>query len=69
MDKIIFIFALIISIIFFYFADKRNNKISLWTGILLLSFIAGFRGESVGIDTQLYYNAFMHNFPNSWQFP
>lgn len=69
MDKIIFILILIISILFFYIANKKNNKFFLFAGILLLSFTAGFRGELVGIDTKFYYNAFVNNFPHSWQFP
>lgn len=68
MGNLLFFTSLIISILFFYLADKKNNKKIMICGIVILSLIAGFRGIKVGFDTAYYYDAFLRDFPKSWQF-
>lgn len=64
----LFFIVLIIDIVLFALAEKYNKKVFLIIGIILISLLSGLRGISVGVDTPSYYNAFIYNFPNSWQF-
>lgn len=68
MSKILFIIFIFFSILLFYLSDKKNNKFILILSIILISFIAGFRGINVGVDTKDYFYAFNNNFPRNWQF-
>lgn len=43
------------AIIFAYFAQKKNNKMLFWISTAFICFLAGMRGESVGLDTTTYY--------------
>ncbi len=64
----IFLGLLLLSIIFVFVSNKNNKFIYSAIAILLISFLAGFRGNSVGIDTGAYIDALVRNFPKSWQF-
>lgn len=68
LENFIFGICLILSFIFFVYADKTSNKKLLVLGIIILSLLSGFRGISVGFDTPYYYKAFIQDFPVSWQF-
>lgn len=68
MENFYFVFLLMPIIIMSYIAQKRNKKIFVYLSILYLSIIVGFRGINVGIDTKMYYNAIINNFPIKWQF-
>lgn len=49
-------------------SDKKNSKILLYIGIIILTLAAGLRNENVGVDTHAYIYSFNNNFPVSWQF-
>ena len=68
MSYLLFIIFLIIAILFAKKADKYEKKRYIYVSIIILSLIAGLRGKNVGIDTQYYYDAFVNDFPKSWQF-
>lgn len=68
MDKIFFIILVIISTYIAHRAVKKDKKFFLFFLIFILSFISGFRGEGVGVDTSEYYHAIINNFPDSWMF-
>lgn len=68
MGNFIFFGLLILGFFFISASNKKNRKFLLVIGVLIISIISGFRGINVGIDTAAYYNAFVNNFPKSWQF-
>lgn len=65
---VIFFFLIIIGLTISYFANKTQNKFYVWLLVLLLSVFSGFRGETVGVDTPLYYLHISSGFPHPWQF-
>ena len=68
MGNILYIFFILLALVFVLIADKKNKKVFLYISIIIFSLVSGLRGINVGIDTALYNNAFLHNFPYSWQF-
>lgn len=57
-----------ISLFFIVIAEKKNKKVYLVIGILIISLLSGLRGVNCGVDTKYYYNAFINRFPVKWMF-
>ncbi len=68
MTQIIYIFAILIALWLGYMAEKTNKKMLLYFLIALLTFVAGFRGISCGVDTPSYYENIIKGFPYPWMF-
>ncbi|MBE6149306.1 MAG: EpsG family protein [Firmicutes bacterium] len=68
MNSVLFLLFLALSVFLFFFADKKDDKKILIIAILIISLLAGLRGENVGVDTSAYMDAFVNQFPKSWQF-
>lgn len=56
----IFVYCLLfcMCIIFSIKANRTENKKYLWAIVIMMTFVAGFRGNDVGIDTQSYIKIF-----------
>ena len=68
-NVLLFISVCCVSLILLMTASRSESKPTLIAGILLLSFVAGFRASDVGIDTMFYYEAFVTDFGlRPWQF-
>ena len=68
MTQLLYILILIVALGFAYLAQKRNKKGYLYLLVAILTFVAGFRGVSCGVDTPLYYDNIVKGFPYPWQF-
>lgn len=68
MTQLLFIFLILLSLLLGYLADKTQKTIYLYSLIALITFVAGFRGQSCGVDTQSYYDSISRGFPFSWMF-
>ena len=53
---------------FAYLANNSNKKAYLFMLVAVLTIMAGFRGVNCGVDTPLYYDNIVKDFPYSWQF-
>ena len=69
MDKQIFLFLLVASLLFCWRADKTNNKKMLLIPIIILSLLAGLRSDRIGTDTYGYVYSITHGFPYGYMFP
>lgn len=54
LSLIFYVFLLLICTTLAYYADKYNSKKILYLIIFIFTFVTGFRGEDVGIDTVNY---------------
>lgn len=68
MTQIIYIAILSLGLGLGYVAEKEDRKAYVYFLILLLTFLAGFRGENCGVDTPSYYNNVIKGFPYPWMF-
>ena len=53
-----FVFVIILSLIFAYYAEKKNSKIAFYLCSTTIALFSGLRGEYVGIDTPYTYSFF-----------
>ena len=68
MTQIIYIAILALGLWIGYIAEKKDRKAYIYFLILLLTFLAGFRGENCGVDTPSYYDNIVKGFPYPWMF-
>ena len=57
-SRILIYFSLLVVFFISIIASETKKRLPLFIMVLLLSFIAGFRDEIVGIDTAEYYHTF-----------
>lgn len=68
MTQLLYVSILIVALGFAYLAQKKNKKGYLFLLVAILTFAAGFRGVSCGVDTPAYYEHIIKGFPYHWQF-
>lgn len=68
MSQLLYIFLMMIVLLLSYLARRTEKNFFLYILILLLAFVAGFRGQFSGIDTPSYYENISKGFPYSWMF-
>ena len=54
MGYMLFIIPLILAYVFLFLADKKNNKIFLILGVIIISLVSGLRGFNVGVDNHYF---------------
>lgn len=68
MTQLLYVSILIVALGFAYLSQKRNKKFYLFLLVAILTFAAGFRSVSCGVDTPTYYEHITNGFPYHWQF-
>lgn len=68
MTQLFYVSILLLALGFAYLAQKSKKKSYLILLIAVLTFAAGFRSTTCGVDTPSYYESIANGFPYPWQF-
>lgn len=68
MTQMLYMMILAVALWLGWIAEKKNKKVYLYVVIVILTIVAGFRGENCGVDTPAYYENIIRAFPYPWKF-